>query len=152
MKSYNLPKMDSDPFLIKTKATNVDSVFDNKIICSKFFVCVLCVFCVSLSVYSAYRENALESRVNWLEEQIYQIRQQQILSTSTADKSSEENVNLVQRLRREIEAQFQQRIQRDVAVTERRILMEAQKRLHSRFVRDVQQTTNECSCPAGKQN
>lgn len=117
-----------------------------------FFVCVLCVICVTLSVYILYRENLLESRVKYLEDQL----QQRILTSSSILSDGKEKENnddqvLIQRLRREVESQFQQRVHREIA-SSRRMLMEAEQRLHRRIAREAQlpsPTAAECACPPG---
>lgn len=87
-------------------------------------VCALCSVCVVACVYSCWREAQLENRLNILQERV-----------ASLEKRNFENVNvLVERIRRETEEHFKNRIVREVLVA------------HKRTTRDAP----ECICPAGK--
>uniref|UniRef100_A0A1Y1LW76 Nematode cuticle collagen N-terminal domain-containing protein n=1 Tax=Photinus pyralis TaxID=7054 RepID=A0A1Y1LW76_PHOPY len=95
-----------------------------------FVVCVLCSVCVVVSVYSGWREAALENRFNILENRV-----------ALLEKRSLENVNiLIERVRKDAEEHFHKRILRQAAATSSIILG-----AHKRTTRDVP----ECICPAG---
>ena len=109
-------------------------------------MCGLCVLSFTASGYFSYRESMLESRLGVLEAQFATMR------AGTGDV-------IVERLRREMETRFQQRMTREVA-SGRRLLMDAaastlQQQVplsllplqnHARTPRDI----SECICPPGR--
>ncbi|KAF5294618.1 hypothetical protein FQR65_LT10724 [Abscondita terminalis] len=99
---------------------------------SLFVLCVLCVVCVVVSVYSGWREAAVENQLNILENRV-----------ALLEKRSLENANvLIERVRKDVEEQFHKRVLRQaaaVAATSSVLLG-----THKRSTRDVP----ECICPA----
>ncbi|PSN53969.1 hypothetical protein C0J52_22979 [Blattella germanica] len=110
-----------------------------------WLMCGLCVLSVTASGYFSYRETQLESRLGMLEAQFAAMR------AGNADV-------VLERIRREVEGRFQQRMVREVA-SGRRLLMDVATSTssqlpasllplqnHVRTPRDV----SECLCPAGR--
>jgi hypothetical protein len=161
--------MESDALCMSEEPKDIDK-FPNKMtskVCEKrallatttspsvtVLVCGLCVLSFAASGYFSYRETVLESRLGVLEAQFAAMR-------STVGGSGDV---IVERLRREVEARFQQRMNREVA-TGRRLLMDAAaassmqapqqqvplsllalQKQHIRAPRDV----SECICPPGR--
>lgn len=94
-------------------------------------VCVMCVVCVTASVYNGWREANLQSRLNVLEDRV-----------AVLETKSIENVEvLVERFRREADTQFRRRVTRELSAGGSRVLVED----HIRTTREVP----ECVCPAG---
>jgi hypothetical protein len=102
------------------------------------FVCALCALSFAASGYFSYRETLVESRLGALEAQ---------LAVMTATFGANGDI-VLERLRREVEARFQQRMSREVA-SGRRLLMDvtASSMQHARAARDV----SECVCPPGRE-
>lgn len=101
-------------------------------ICLNLVVCVLCLVCVTASVYNGWRDTAMEVRLSILEERL-----------ASLEGDSVKNVDvLVERFRREVDSRFKQRVTREVASA--RILSEG-------FIRTTRDAP-ECICPAGKQS
>lgn len=105
-------------------------------------VCGLCVLSLTATGYFSYRETVLESRLGALEAQFAVMR-----ATLGGGGSGE----VLERLRREVETRFQQRMNREVA-NGRLLFKQAAatsvqlQQQHSRVARDV----SECVCPPGK--
>jgi hypothetical protein len=101
-------------------------------------VCALCALSFTASGYFSYRETLLESRLGVLEAQLAGMR-------ATYGGNGEV---VLERLRREVEARFQQRINREMA-SGRRLLMDvaASSMQHARAPRNVP----ECGCPPGRE-
>lgn len=106
-------------------------------------VCGLCVLSLTATGYFSYRETVLESRLGALEAQFAVMR-------ATFGGGSGGDV-VLERLRREVETVFQQRMNREAA-SGRRLLMETAgssvqlQQQHTRAPRDV----SECVCPPGR--
>ena len=110
-------------------------------------MCGLCVLSFTASAYFSYRESVLESRLGALEAQF-------------ATMGAANGDVIMERLRREMETRFQQRMTREVA-SGRRLLMDAaasnlQQQVplsllplqnHARTPRDI----SECICPPGRE-
>lgn len=93
-------------------------------------VCVLCLVCVTASVYNVLREAILEERLTYLENKVASI-----------DEKTMKNLDvIIERIRREAENRFKQRVTREVA-SEHHLIMGLK-----RTPRDAP----ECICPAGK--
>lgn len=121
------------PLLATTTSPSVPTVL----------VCGLCVLSLTATGYFSYRETVLESRLGALEAQFAVMR-----ATFGGGGGGEV---VLERLRREVETRFQQRMNREAAIG-RRLLTEATassaqlQQQHTRAPRDV----SECVCPPGK--
>jgi hypothetical protein len=127
IKSCSVKMTSKRPLLTKTTSPSV-------------LVCGLCVLSLTATGYFSYRETVLESRLGALEAQFAVMR-------ATLGGSGGGDV-ILERLRREVETQFQQRMNREAA-SGRRLLMEAAAssiQQHTRAPRDV----SECVCPPGR--
>lgn len=107
-------------------------------------VCLLCVLSLTATGYFSYRETVLESRLGALEAQFAVMR-------ATLGGGGGGGEVVLERLRREVETRFQQRMNREAA-SGRRLLMETAassaqlQQQHNRAPRDV----SECVCPPGR--
>lgn len=142
-------KMESDAFGITEGPRGVkmtSKASDKRVLLSTassssvtVLVCALCALSLTASGYFSYRETLLESRLGALETQLAGMR-------ATIGGGGDV---VVERLRREVEARFQQRMRSEVA-SGRRLLMDvaASSMQHARAPREV----SECSCPPGREN
>lgn len=125
--------MDPDPprKTTNTRLKTVTAPMDHKGGVGNLVACVMCVVCVTASVYNGWREANLQSRLNVLEDRV-----------AVLETKSIENVDvLVERFRREADTQFRRRVTRELNVAGSRVLVED----HIRTTREVP----ECVCPAG---
>lgn len=129
---------------LKTSYLNESSRYKDFNTLLNVVLCLLCGISVSFSGYFSYREIKLESRLHALELELAQkfSRGDSILPS--------ENQVLIERLRREVEQRFQQKLSREIA-SSRSLLMSGMQQqdsfeAHPRRPRDV----SDCICRPGK--